>query len=367
MQPPIFLSGRVVTEDGQPPPEPARIERVCNGNPHGEGFTDSQGYFSIQLGNASGSVVYDASENSGFSTMGMSGTSGASGPSGMSGIGNQQQSSNLGSGGAMMDRWLENCDLQARVGGYRSQTVSLAGRRPMDNPDIGVILLHRLGPNESGTVVSASSLAAPKDARKAYDKGLESARKGKPDEALKSFEKAVAVYPGYAIAWCELGRIQVARSQIDSARESFDRASKADPKYVEPYLQLSLLAMRQQKWVELADLSDKAGKLDSFDYPQLFFFNAVANYSLHNLDTAEKSIQQAEHLDTRHQYPQIAHLHGVILIQRQDYPAAAERLRAYLKLAPNANDGDRVRAQLVEIEKVTAQNPAGPAKPDSQQ
>src|SRR5690348_16898228 len=32
---PIFVSGRVALEDGSAPPEPAVIETVCNGTPHG--------------------------------------------------------------------------------------------------------------------------------------------------------------------------------------------------------------------------------------------------------------------------------------------------------------------------------------------
>ena len=61
-----------------------------------------------------------------------------------------------------------DCDLRARLAGFRSQSVSLANRRPMDPPDIGTILLHRLSPTEGTTLISAVSLAAPKDAKKAY-------------------------------------------------------------------------------------------------------------------------------------------------------------------------------------------------------
>ena len=66
--------------------------------------------------------------------------------------------------------------LRARLAGYRSQTISLANRRPMDPPDVGTILLHRLGASE-GSTISAVSLRAPKDAKKAYDKGLDALKK----------------------------------------------------------------------------------------------------------------------------------------------------------------------------------------------
>src|SRR5690349_9392387 len=42
LQQPIFITGRVMTEDGEAPTEPVVIERVCNGSPHSEGYTDSK-------------------------------------------------------------------------------------------------------------------------------------------------------------------------------------------------------------------------------------------------------------------------------------------------------------------------------------
>src|ERR1019366_1868025 len=165
---PIFLNGRVMLEDGTAPPGPVTIETVCNRSAHSEGYTDSQGYFAIQLGARNG-VIQDASETNSrasWSASGMTGTSATTGP-----LGSSQSS----------ERKYMGCDLQAKLGGYRSQTVALAGRRPMDDPNVGTILLHRNGPAEEGQTISAVSLAAPKDATKAYDKGLEAIRKKKFD------------------------------------------------------------------------------------------------------------------------------------------------------------------------------------------
>src|SRR5947209_4001671 len=58
---PIFLSGRVMLEDGTPPSEPLVMETVCNGVGHAEGYTDAKGYFSLELG-ANRGIIQDASE-----------------------------------------------------------------------------------------------------------------------------------------------------------------------------------------------------------------------------------------------------------------------------------------------------------------
>jgi hypothetical protein len=343
---PVPISGRVMVDDGTPPPETVVIERVCNGNPRAEGYTDHRGYFSIDLGMDRG-VMQDASTSGGLFD-----------DTGTRFPGQTQMASGMG-GGAMSDQRYMNCDLRANLPGYRSQVVSLANRHAMDSPDVGTIFLHRLG-NAEGRIVSAISLAAPKDARKAFEKGLDLARKNKLDDAVKNYQKAVDVYPKYAAAWFELGKLQAAKGQADVAHQSFDAAVEADPKYLNPYLELSRLALGAKNWRELADVTGRAVKLDPFDYPQEFLFNSVANYNLQNMDAAEKSAREAEKLDTEHHYPQVSHLLGVILAQRQDYTGAAEEMRNYLKFASGAADAATVRGQLEQLEKLSAQN--APAK-----
>jgi superkiller protein 3 len=169
-----------------------------------------------------------------------------------------------------------------------------------------------MGAQEEGRTVSAVSLAAPKDAKKAYEKGLDANKKKKPEDAQKNFEKAVELYPKYATAWYELGMLQVAQKKPEEARKSFDAALEADPKFMKPYLQVAVLQMQAQKWQELADITAKTVKLDPFDYPQAFFFNSVANYNLKNYEAAEKSAMEAERLDTRHQMPKVSLL-GILL------------------------------------------------------
>src|SRR5438552_2433546 len=61
---PIFLSGKVMLDSGTPPPESVTIERVCNGTPRAEAYTDSKGRFSFQLGANNNGVMQDASMGS---------------------------------------------------------------------------------------------------------------------------------------------------------------------------------------------------------------------------------------------------------------------------------------------------------------
>jgi len=254
-----------------------------------------------------------------------------------------------------------NCQLQARLPGYRSDTIDLSNRRPLDNPNVGTIFLHRLGPVE-GRVISASSLAAPKDARKAFEKGQQAMNKRQPEEAGQDFEKAAQLYPEYATAWYQLGEVRVAQGRFEDAQRSFEAAIQADPKYIEPYLSLSALEARQKQWPQLAETTSQALRLDSYDYPQAFFLNAVANYNIRNMDAAVKSARGAEKLDSQGRIPGSWQLLGMILANRGEFVEAAEQMRGYLQFAPHASDAEAVRARLSQIEALSG-NASVPAQP----
>jgi tetratricopeptide (TPR) repeat protein len=224
-------------------------------------------------------------------------------------------------------------------------------RHALDDPNVGTILLHRLTPTERAATVSAAALAVPKPAERAYNKGLNFLKKGKAEEARTDFQSAIDIYPKFSSAWFELGKLQATGGQLDDAHKSFVTATEADPQSVGPYLELALLALHNKNWNELADVTYHALKLNSFDYPQAYFLNAVANYNLKKLDTAEKSARAAQRLDTRRNYPENSRLLGFILLDRQQYAEAADALRDFLAAAPDSVAAPAVRQQLDDLEK----------------
>jgi tetratricopeptide (TPR) repeat protein len=247
-----------------------------------------------------------------------------------------------------------------------ASVVSLADRGPMDNPDVGVILIHRIGESDRAITVTATTLKAPKAAGKALQKGMDLAKKNKPEEAIASLREAVGLDPEFAFAWNELGKLQMENGHAGEARQSLESAVKAEPRWPEPYLHLALLAARSANWQEVADVTDRLLQLDSFEYPQAFFFNAAANYNLKHPEAAEKSARSAEKLDVRHRLPQIERLLGDILAERQRYAEAAGEFRLYLMLAPNAADAPAVRKQLDDLKKLAPESPRAASKEQPQ-
>jgi tetratricopeptide (TPR) repeat protein len=213
-----------------------------------------------------------------------------------------------------------------------------------------MIVLHRIAGIE-GSSISVTSMMAPKDAKKAYEHGLQSLLKSRPDDAAKDFEKAVAVYPKYADAWVNLGKLRLGQQSVEPARSALMKAMESDPQLVEPYLELGLLAAKDAKWQESGKYLDRAVELDPVDYPQAWYADAVANYNLRKYDAAERSARMAAKLDSRHANPRSGYLLGLVLVEKQDYSGAAAELTAYMKLAPNAPDLAQVKDQLGQIEK----------------
>lgn len=333
---PIFLSGRVIMEDGTAPSESVTIERVCGGVIRPEAHTDGKGYFHFQLGENT-QVFADASTSSvadaGFGSRGSS-----------------MNSTPFGSRG-VSERDLMNCELRASLGGYRSTLLSLAGRRAMDNPEVGTIILHPMVKVE-GLTISATTAMAPKDAKKAFEKGRDAMKKNKLPEAQKDFEKAVEIYPKFSAAWFSLGLAKEQQKDLDGAKQAYAQSLAADSKFVSPYLQLAQIAANENRWQDVADTTDRLVKLNPYDFPRAWFMNAVANYTLRNMDAAEQSARTAAKNDPDNHMPKVHHLLGVILAQKQDYPAAAAEMRNYLKLVPNATDADMVKKQISDIDKV---------------
>jgi tetratricopeptide (TPR) repeat protein len=331
---PIYLSGKVTLDDGTPPPDFVRIEKICGASPRPQGYTDSKGRFNFQLDGNIG-VLADASD----STFG-------------------RQSPSAGNiTGRNGERNLSGCDLRAVLPGFRSDTVNLSMHRAFDNPNIGTIVLHRIGGVE-GTTISYASLNAPKDATRAFEKGREALKKEKQTEAEKQFRKAVELYPGFATAWYELGRLEEGRKQESEAQTDYRKAMEADPKFISPYLNLSNMAAQKADWAQTVELTDGAIKLNAVEFPQVFYLNALANLNLRHLDAAEKSARQAQKLDTRKVLARLGQLLGVILLEKQDYPGAALQMRAYLVANPQAKDATQVRAQLEQLDKLSPP-PAG--------
>src|SRR5947209_963936 len=246
---------------------------------------------------------------------------------------------------------LNGCELRAVLAGYQSSSVALHTSGDSWSYEIPPIFLKRQG-NASGTTVSMTSMAAPHDAMRAYEKA-EKVRTEKPAEAEKQLTKAVEIYPQFAAAWTLLGDIHRQREQYDQARTDYERAASADPQFVNPVLGLATIAMQEKKWDEAVQRTDQVLKMNALAFPLAYYFSAIANYNAHKFEAAEESGKKFKALDTQRTRPEVCRLLSYVYARKQDYAAAAHELRDYLAAVPDSPDAGSLQADAKKFEDLS--------------
>jgi len=246
----------------------------------------------------------------------------------------------------MTRHWDDKCGITIWLKGYRKAGVTLH--------DGAVIVLKPIGDPE-GSTVSVTALRVPREAAKAYDKGLGAMTDGKLPAARKQFERALALYPDYAQAWSQLGEVLEQQSEPKEAADACEHALKADPKYIRPYLQLMRLAVAGKRMEDAAALGERAMQLNPVEFPGIYYYDTVANYELKHADVAEKSVRRAIELDTDHDYPAAEALLGKVLADKGDSRGAIEHFAKYVRLAPKAEDVPAIRQRIAELERGESQ------------
>src|ERR1700722_17363449 len=149
----MFLRGRIATPDGARVPNDLFVQRVCNNRVRQQVYASLHGDFSMQLGSRTDNFPEGSAE--------------ASSPNGVA-----NRNSDMG----ISRRELTTCDLRVSAPGFQSRVISLMGVDSFGGSiDVGAVVVQRAGKVEGATL----SAKAPKDATKAYDKGLQAEKNGK--------------------------------------------------------------------------------------------------------------------------------------------------------------------------------------------
>jgi Tfp pilus assembly protein PilF len=332
----VFIAGKVMIQGGGAPADHIAIERICtNGLVRHEGYTDSRGEFQFEVGR--NSTERDASQSD-ADRMGA------------------RRSARALQGGTQIR--FDDCELRASLPGFVSTQVPMRVDNDVSVLHVATIFLSRMG-SVHGATVSTTTMAAPKDASNAFEKARKAGSEKKFDEAIKELNKAVTIYPQYALAWSLMGEIHRLQNRFDLARQEYAQALASDTKFVNPYFGLAAIAVVENKWAEAVQLTDQLIQLNPYAYPMAYFFNAAANYNLGKLEEAERSARKFQQMDTAHTRPDIALLLGNILAGKHQYADAAQLYRDFLAAKPDAANAEEVRKEAQRLESLsTAKGPA---------
>jgi tetratricopeptide (TPR) repeat protein len=210
----------------------------------------------------------------------------------------------------------------------------------------------KLSPRARASFVSATTLAAPKKARKEFQKAEHALLRSpqRLDKAQAALRNAVGIYASYAAAWSLLGKIQLATGAREEARASLLHAVEADDAFLEPQADLARMHLEDRDWQALEQSGRRIVRANpNFTLGHLYlgvaFFNQGAS------EGAEKHALAALATEDAALFPEIHHLLGQIYESKSDRRRAAEHFRAYVEAAnPPEPWGGALRERIRSLE-----------------
>lgn len=307
------LLGKVVVKDELLPWDPIMVTVSCDGTAAYTAETDAKGYFAILPSRIPGEMSLQGDRE------------------------------------RQMKVHFEGCTVQAFLAGFRSSGLSITERNLRDNPEIGTITLTREF-TARGTAMSATSKSVPASAAQHWSRAGEEMLADRPDRARGQLEEAVRIYPGFAVAWYQLGTLQLL-SNPRQAEICLRKAATADPAFVSPLEQLAALAVQQQDWQGALHSLNQYLQLDPKGTSHIWYYSALSNFQLGNIEAAEASANKLLTMDPLHNTRNGEQLLAVILARKADYLGALAHLRHCLSYIPQGADADLVKAQIAQLEK----------------
>src|SRR5262245_20103151 len=205
---PLIIRGKVIMNDGAPPPKPVGIQRICS---------DIQGSAPGPVTGKTGDYLWRMDVD------------------------------------PMRTR---RCWLQAELAGLVSSRIEISNLIGYTSTtvDLSPIILRPANPdpmtiNASESDVSAKSKMAWKAAMKAIDAD-------NLPEAEKQLQAVVEASPKFARGWHTLGIICQAQQKFLQARDAYQHAVDASPKSYASYVMLARVLIKTKDWQNAAKISD---------------------------------------------------------------------------------------------------------------
>lgn len=193
-----------------------------------------------------------------------------------------------------------------------------------------------------GTVsVAEMTQNIPKAARKAYDQGIKLQKENQREKALTAFNQAIELYPEYFQALTERANLLMGAGDLAEAAADFERALRLNQKYV-PALQGLGYCQIQQKHFEAAVSNLERAFVIEPEVPLTLLLLGYANLSLSRYEPAKQCLEEALKLNP--ESAARAHVYlAEVFAHEQKFKEAADSIRRYLALKPDAADAANLR------------------------
>ena len=306
----IAVTGRLLLDDRQAPPEPVQVDFTCP-NKSISVVTDAKGKFSVPI-----ATRQVARSEVGTSVPEMTG-----------------------------------CRLQVQLPGFEPLVVNMKHTTRLSDLELGELTLKATG-GQSMAVFSEVSGKAPAKARDNYIKALMSIGAGKYNDAVSALDKAIKVYPQYASAMELKGEVLEQLGRRDEARESYNQAMAADAAYAKPIVKLAELAADDQNAEDAARWANQANRLAPGAFAKVYLVEGTAYYNLSRFDDAAKAARAGIEADHADAVPGLHRLLGEVLFRQRQYALVQDQFSRFLTAQPESAEAAEVKDHMLTCEKL---------------
>ncbi|HMD85002.1 MAG TPA: carboxypeptidase regulatory-like domain-containing protein [Terriglobia bacterium] len=205
--------------------------------------------------------------------------------------------------------------------------------------------------------------AAPKTARKEFEKGEHALKENKMPEARRQLEKAVADYPCYARAQASLAEVDLHDGKSDSAEACFKKAIQCDGSFLDSFSELAELYIVEKKFVESEAILNQGLRLS----PQAWLFHYEMGQAHYGMQKYPESVQ--DFLLAQSLHPQVPAKFHIKLanayLRTEAYPKALAEFQTYLRLEPSGQFAPAARqvSEMMLKGGITAAAASPPSTP----
>ena len=204
-------------------------------------------------------------------------------------------------------------------------------------------------------VINAKWSSVPKEAVSHLKRGVELVQEAKPAEAEVELRAALKIAPTFSPAHTELGKLLLQTGKLEPAIESFRTAIKNDESDFDAHLNMGIAFLNLKKYDQSEPELVTAAYLNRTAVTPHYYLGIVFVMK-GDLDIAQKAFETAKELKGGRSLPAIHKYLGRIYMKKDMQKEALQELETYLKLAPKAQDAEKVKKDISDIKAKHTKN-----------
>lgn len=201
----------------------------------------------------------------------------------------------------------------------------------------------------SGATISAGDLKIPQKASKEFDKATKFIAKQDWQKAIEQLNKAVALYPGYAEAYNNLGVMYARLGDPNKEREALQKAVAADPHFCPALVNLARLEMKDQNYTAAEAHLGQATAADPSDTRALVLLAQVQLLD-HHYEDAIASAGKV-HAMSHGSYAVVHYVAARACERLNRLPDAVSEFNLFLAEEPTGDRADAARQEMAAIQE----------------